>query len=176
MKLVNMISTIKNGRNHQILGENLHIHSDCGFITQSHQSQHLMIRRRLSLLKKRNSLHLRRKKLDYFHLKIFLTKHPLTPPQHRIICFVACHTNKYRLAVEIGRWSPIPSLFVKTATFAPIMRWIVRHMLCWKCCLYNPSEIRFHNFSECTPECVQPETRNFSLDQWLSMLCIQKVP
>ena len=47
-------------------------------------------------------------------------KQPLPPPQHKIV--VANYTLNHKLAIQIGRWSTIPSLEITCyATFALLM-------------------------------------------------------
>ena len=81
---------------------------------QPHQKSHLIISRRLYLLKEWNFVHLLGKKLDYFLLEDFLKyecglflKQLWRPPKHKII--VAYRTSNHRFANETIRWSSVPT-------------------------------------------------------------------
>ena len=73
-----------------------------------------MLRRSFfSWVKKWNSFHLSRKKLNYLHLEDFLKyecelylKQPLAPPQRKIVA--TYRTSNHTVDIEIRRWSTIP--------------------------------------------------------------------
>jgi hypothetical protein len=81
-------------------------------VTQQHES-HMMLSRRLVLLKSKNPFHLSWKKLDHLHLKDFLKyerefhlKQPLTPTQRKTTTAYCAMNN--RVAIETRRWSTVP--------------------------------------------------------------------